>query len=282
MIRKVLSGLAVAALSGSLALAVPASATAAFAPYCGITWGSTTEAGNTSGTGLLTDVRAGRHPCFDRLVLDVRGKVGWYHVGYVDEIASIGEGARIPVRGGAKLAISVNASSYDFDTGSYSYDPADVDELVDVTGHRTFRQVVTAGTFEGMTDIGLGVRARLPFRVMLLDGPGSGSRFVVDVAHQWSAPVDQTPQIRRTWVTCGAGESGISVRVASRARVTDYFMLLISGPLEESQVVTLRPLQAVTAEFGGLPDGGYTITVMNALGDVVATKDVPVACQPAR
>jgi len=29
------------------------------------------------------------------------------------------------------------------------------------------------------------VRARLPFRVLTLDGPGSGSRLVVDVAHYW-------------------------------------------------------------------------------------------------
>ncbi|WP_425557254.1 AMIN-like domain-containing (lipo)protein [Kribbella aluminosa] len=33
--------------------------------------------------------------------------------------------------------------------------------------------------------IGLGVRARLPFRVCTLVGPGSDTRLVVDVAHQW-------------------------------------------------------------------------------------------------
>lgn len=42
-----------------------------------------------------------------------------------------------------------------------------------------------AGTFEGYTSLGLGVRARLPFRVFALDGPGDGSRLVVDVAHRW-------------------------------------------------------------------------------------------------
>ena len=44
-----------------------------------------------------------------------------------------------------------------------------------------------AGSFEGQTTIGLGVRARLPFRVFVLAGPGSGSRLVVDVAHAGSA-----------------------------------------------------------------------------------------------
>jgi hypothetical protein len=38
---------------------------------------------------------------------------------------------------------------------------------------------------EGQTEIGLGVRARLPFRVFPLAGPGDGSRLVIDVAHRW-------------------------------------------------------------------------------------------------
>jgi hypothetical protein len=54
-----------------------------------------------------------------------------------------------------------------------------------VTGYRTFRQVAFLGTFEGYTTIGLGVRARLPFRVQVLAGPGAGSRLVIDVGHRW-------------------------------------------------------------------------------------------------
>jgi hypothetical protein len=51
---------------------------------------------------------------------------------------------------------------------------------VNVSGYRTFRQVAWAGSFEGQTNIGLGVRARLPFRVFTMPG-----RLVVDVAHLW-------------------------------------------------------------------------------------------------
>ena len=54
-----------------------------------------------------------------------------------------------------------------------------------VTGFSTFRQVSWAESQEGLTAVGLGVRARLPFRVFVLDGPGAGSRVVVDVAHRW-------------------------------------------------------------------------------------------------
>jgi hypothetical protein len=52
-----------------------------------------------------------------------------------------------------------------------------------VTGFRTFRQVVSAGSFEGITTIGRGLRAKRPFRVLVLSGPGRGWRLVIDVAH---------------------------------------------------------------------------------------------------
>ena len=60
--------------------------------------------------------------------------------------------------------------------------------MTNVSGYQTFRQVAWAGSFEGYTTLGLGVRARLPFKVFTLDGPGSGSRLVVDVAHTGEMP----------------------------------------------------------------------------------------------
>jgi hypothetical protein len=54
-----------------------------------------------------------------------------------------------------------------------------------VAGFSTFRQVAYGGSYEGYTTIGLGVRARLPFRVFVLSGPGTGARLVIDVAHRW-------------------------------------------------------------------------------------------------
>jgi hypothetical protein len=78
----------------------------------------------------------------------------------------------------------VHASAVD-DDGSPTYQPANAASAVNVAGFATFRQVVFDGTFEGQTVIGLGVRARLPFRVFSLAGPGAGSRLVIDVAHRW-------------------------------------------------------------------------------------------------
>jgi hypothetical protein len=51
-----------------------------------------------------------------------------------------------------------------------------------VSGFSVVRQVAGAGSFEGQTDIGVGVKGKRPFRVRVLSGPGQGSRLVIDVA----------------------------------------------------------------------------------------------------
>ncbi|MDO0930794.1 hypothetical protein QQY66_03535 [Streptomyces sp. DG2A-72] len=53
---------------------------------------------------------------------------------------------------------------------------------VNISGYSTFRDTRFGGTFEGQTQVGLGVRARLPFRVLQL-----ADRVVVDVAHSWTS-----------------------------------------------------------------------------------------------
>ncbi len=55
---------------------------------------------------------------------------------------------------------------------------------MNVAGYPTFRQVAWAGSFEGQTTLGLGVRARLPFRVFTIQD-ATTSRLVIDVANHW-------------------------------------------------------------------------------------------------
>jgi hypothetical protein len=177
--------LAVTAALGALVVATPAQAA-----YCGITWGSLAKgaAGFDPAFDHLTDVRAGRHACYDRLVVDLADAAGFnaYDVRYVRQVTQDGSGAVVPLRGDAKLQIVVHTNPYDRN-GRITYAPANRRELVNVSGYRTFRQVAWAGAFEGRTTIGLGVRARLPFRAFTVPGPaGSGIvRVVVDVAHLW-------------------------------------------------------------------------------------------------
>lgn len=162
----------------AMALVVPVSASAALSA-CGITWGSALKTAPWTQASELVDVRAGQQDCYDRLVFDFRGNTQGYHVLYVDEVHEDPTGDLVPLRGGAKLQITVGGPAYD-QNGNPTYTPANRAELVNVAGYQTFRQVAWAGSFEGTTTVGLGVRARLPFRVLTLP-----NRIVVDVAHSW-------------------------------------------------------------------------------------------------
>jgi hypothetical protein len=171
-------------------LGVISPASAATQPYCGITWGSLPKAHSASDTEMVNNVRAGRHACFDRLVVDVGGQdtsFGTYDVGYVPVGREDGSGRVVPVRGAADLQIVLRAPSYD-QYGNTTFDPADPREVVNVSGYSTFRQVAWAGSYEGYTTLALGVRGRLPFRVFVLPGTPQSDhtpRVVIDVAHRW-------------------------------------------------------------------------------------------------
>jgi hypothetical protein len=157
-----------------------APATASATPgYCGIEWGSGPKSVAPTASGDLVGLRAGRHDCYDRLVFDVRGSAKGYWVSYADEVTEDPTGNPVPLRGRGKLQVTVFAPAYD-ESGAPTYVYANPAELVDVTGFQTFRQVAWAGSFEGTTGVGLGVRARLPFRVFTVP-----NRIVIDVAHFW-------------------------------------------------------------------------------------------------
>jgi hypothetical protein len=175
-----------------LTLTTPAWAGAATASSsCHVAWGSPAKStdGQRPPADFVTHVRAGQHPCYDRLVIDLGGDArGFrsYDVRYA-AVSTEGRGLPVPLRGAADLRIVVRAASYDL-AGHTTFGPRDQREVVAVGGFRTFRQVAFAGSFEGQTTIGLGVRAQLPFRVFVLAGsPGDphGARLVVDVAHRW-------------------------------------------------------------------------------------------------
>ncbi len=157
-----------------------AGASEATADRCGIRWGSGPVSATAPAAGHLVDIRSGRKDCYDRLVFDISGaSPSGFSVSYVDEVTQDGSGDPVPLRGGARLQITVHNPAHDESyRPTYEYD--DRAELVGVRGYRTFRQVAWAGSFEGTTTVGLGVRARLPIRAFTY-----GNRVVVDVAHRW-------------------------------------------------------------------------------------------------
>jgi hypothetical protein len=164
--------------------AVPAGATSPPAEAsCSVTWGSLAKSAgpSTSPSSTVRNVRTGRHDCYDRFVVDLAGPAAGYNVHYVRRLHQLASGQVIRVPGGARLEIIVRASAVNLH-GRPTY-PGTVGQPlpgVNLTGYDTFRSTRYGGTFEGLTQFGLGVRARLPFRVLRF-----GNHVVVDVAHHW-------------------------------------------------------------------------------------------------
>jgi len=179
MVSGALAGATTAAPVTAAAPITVTGAAPAGAAFCGIHWGTKPKSAGKMVRTPVQHVRAGEHACFDRLVIDLgKGPKAGYRVEYVAKIIQDPSGRVIPVRGGAKLRITILAPiARGFPIGSR--------HLVDVSGFRTFRQVVGAGSFEGITSIGLGVRAKLPFRVFTTSSPDGHSHVVIDVAHRW-------------------------------------------------------------------------------------------------
>jgi hypothetical protein len=182
MRRRLVTLLTLLSLLAGLNLLVAPSASAHH-PYCGQVWGSHAKAAGDVSAGTLVDVRAGRHACYDRLVLDFDAPLGGWSVRYVDQLVNPETGAVVPVHGRARL--EVLARSAVIPTDAIFVGPG---TLIDTTGYRTFRHVAWGGSTGDVTVVGLGVRSQLPFRAFVLPGPGTGSRLVVDVGHRWCAP----------------------------------------------------------------------------------------------
>jgi hypothetical protein len=162
-----------------------AASTAQAAPYCGITWGSLPKsAGAMTQTPLLT-TRTGQDTCWDRVVFEFEGSANGYAVNY-GEAYTEGRGLALSpyTAGGAMLHVGLLQPAYDLN-GTVTYPHSSGDHVANVVGYQTLRDVVFGGSFEGHSTFAVGVRATLPFRVFVLAGPGTHSRIVLDIAHQW-------------------------------------------------------------------------------------------------
>jgi hypothetical protein len=174
---------ALLAVAGTVAAAGPATAAV---PTCDLTVGSLPRTAAPMNASPLVATRTGQHQCWDRVVFQLAGSVGaGWDVQYVDAVVQDGSGATLVVPGGARLSVVLHHPAAD-EQGSPTYLHG-VGPVANVAGYRTLRSVVFGGSFEGYTTFGVGVRARLPFRVLALAGPGGDTRIVLDVLHSWTA-----------------------------------------------------------------------------------------------
>lgn len=176
------AAMASVAITGAAGLAVtqaqaapkPVSATA-----CATHWGVAAKVvhrAETAHTAKTIAVRAGKHACFERLVIDLgAGREPGFQLRYVHAVRAQGSGQVVKLRGHAALQITL------LDNAVARF-PAIGHSLVTVRRFGVIRQVLSVGSFEGYTEVGVGVRSKVPFRVVWLEGPGKHSRLVIDIA----------------------------------------------------------------------------------------------------
>jgi hypothetical protein len=166
------------ALTAAAALTVAGTMTGASAAPTGAPTNTSTVTVHRSPTPTprLVDIRTGRHPNFDRVVLDFRGAPPGYVAGYVNKVYADPSGRLIRLRGDASMMIRLKPAMAHRADGSLTYSGPDKFS----TSDPNLRQVALAGDFEGVVSIALGLRHKAGFRVFTLRDP---TRIVVDVAH---------------------------------------------------------------------------------------------------
>jgi hypothetical protein len=122
----------------------------------------------------LVDVRAGRHPGFDRVVFQFRGAVPQHRIRYVDQLVQDGSGNPVSVAGAADLEVVFHGANAHAEDGTPSVSPKRFSP-----GLTAVKEVAQIGDFEAVVSYGIGLDRRRPLTVSTLSGP---SRLVIDVS----------------------------------------------------------------------------------------------------
>ncbi|MFI9554138.1 AMIN-like domain-containing (lipo)protein [Nonomuraea endophytica] len=125
---------------------------------------------------VVTGVRYATHPNFDRVVVDLKGKLPGYTVTWVDELVEDGSGKPIDVEGGAYLQVILTPADAHTAKGkpTWAGGPIFQADLGNVSS------VVKTGDFEGRVGVGIALDRRAGFEVTEQHRP---NRLVIDVAH---------------------------------------------------------------------------------------------------
>jgi hypothetical protein len=124
----------------------------------------------------VVNLRVGEHANFDRIVIDLKGKVPGYRARYVRQLTYDGSGEPVPLRGRRFIAIGVTPAKAHNAQGDSVYRGPDLKQY----RLPTLRGVAFTGDFEGTVSFGIALRNRANFRVSVLHAP---NRLIVDVHH---------------------------------------------------------------------------------------------------
>lgn len=137
-------------------------------------------------------------PDFDRLVFVTKrpkadGKAGaiGFHAQYVAEVLAQGSGEPLTLKGKYKLEVNLGVPAHDENyvptyPGTYDQPLVTVakdGKIVPVTAGKRIKHTVWGATYEGITQVGLGLNKKCPFRVLVLRASKQEVRVAVDVKH---------------------------------------------------------------------------------------------------
>jgi len=124
----------------------------------------------------VVDVRVATHPNFDRVVVDLRGKLPGYDIRYVRHLHYDGSGDLVPLNGRRFISVAVRPAVAHNVSGTSLYAGPDLQQY----NFPVLRGVAFTGDFEGQVSLGLSLRERADFRVSVLHQP---QRIVIDLHH---------------------------------------------------------------------------------------------------
>ncbi|MHC6626141.1 AMIN-like domain-containing (lipo)protein [Streptomyces globosus] len=151
-------------LTAAIALAAPASTAAA-------------PAGRAPATPLVVGARWAGHCTYDRIVVDLKGRVPDADVTRVPALFQDGSGAPVPLAGKHFLQIRLHPAAAHLRSGEGTYRGP---RLVR-TDLPALKGLAMTGDFEGYVTFGAAFDSRPSYRTFTLRSP---DRFVIDIAHR--------------------------------------------------------------------------------------------------
>ncbi len=229
----------------AVVLAVPGTASAgpaAFStdPVARDGFGPVEVAPSNSAQTVVSTVRVGHHPGFDRLVFTFAGPLPGYSVAYVPQVTRDGSGLPLTLPGSSYVLVTLRPTS------TTTHSPQQP-----ITPHfPMLRQVAGAGDFEAVASYGVGLTSRSGMRVSTLTGP---NRLVVDFAIPAGTAATPTP------VTTPVAPAGSTQSVGSQPpQETGAATPADTGPTSTPSTNPDRPAAAHPGSGDDANDGPST------------------------
>ncbi|WP_372727714.1 hypothetical protein [Nocardioides sp.] len=125
----------------------------------------------------VVDLRYGAHKKFDRVVLEIDGKIPSGTARYRKRFRYDGSGEKVPIKGRSGIALVLSPAYAHDDEGGNVYEGPRIAR----PRFETLKALAFTGDFEGHVSFGLALRHRAPYRVFRLHDP---QRLVIDVQHR--------------------------------------------------------------------------------------------------